>query len=304
MAPAISIRKAVIPAAGLGTRMFSVSKVVPKELLPVGGKPLIQRAIEEAVASGVEEVVVVIRPGKSLLESFLSADQKWMPSRSHQGEEADPLAPDAFSSPVRITLVQQAQPRGLGDALLCARPAVGNEMFGLVLPDAVIDAPRPALAQLTAAFREQPGAYVATQSVEPSDVSRFGMLVLDSTADAARTGEVFRVRSIVEKPEPGQSPSNFGVFGRYVLTPEIFAELDRLTETSDGEVQLSEALASYCQRHPLYAFRFKGSHYDAGDPLGYFQAVVEFALKDTDMGPMFRDYLAGIVERAPKQRSA
>ncbi|HXY08609.1 MAG TPA: sugar phosphate nucleotidyltransferase [Terriglobales bacterium] len=302
MDPFFPLRKVVIPAAGLGTRMLPVSEVVPKELLPVGGKPAIQYAIEEAIASGVAEVVVVTRPDKPWLVDFLTRDQK-APSRGFECQKKTE-ALDALFCQLRITLVEQPQPQGLGDALLCARPEIGDDTFGVILPDAIIDARLPVLAQLAVAFQEQPGSYVATQPVEPRDVHRFGMLALEPLHGAARAGSVFRVRSIVEKPSFTQTPSSFGVFGRYVFTGEIFSLLDEVAAGSCGEVQLSDALAKYCERYPLYAFCFDGRHYDVGDPSGYFRAVVDFTLKDKQIGPTFRDYLSGVLGSSPAERPA
>lgn len=165
----------------------------------------------------------------------------------------------------------------------------------MILPDAVIDASDPPLYQLIRAYMTLPGAFVATQPVEPRDFVRFGMLSLN-TADICGTTTPFRVLSIVEKPLAGEAPSNFGVFGRYLLTAEIFADLKHVAATAKGEIQLTDALAIYCQRHPVYALVFKGKHYDAGDPIGYFQAVVEFALKDSVVGPLVREYLTGLFD--------
>ena len=297
----VPIRKAVIPAAGLGTRMFPVSRVVPKELLPIGGKPLIQYAIDEAVASGIEEIVVVIGPRKSWLESFLNPDRESQSEPLSHGKKVDAESLDAFSSLARITIVQQSMPLGLGDALLCAQPTVGEEPFAVILPDALIDAPQPALAQLMAAYKERPAAFVATQRVEPCDFSRFGMLAVMPEKDLRVATAPFRVLSIVEKPRPTNAPSNFGVFGRYLLTPEIFADLKHVGTTIRGEVQLTDALAIYCRRHPLYGLVFTGKHYDAGHPLGYLQSVVDFALRNPETGPLLREHLAGLLNQEQRE---
>jgi len=301
MSSSTPIRKAVIPAAGLGTRMLPVSKVVPKELLPVGGKPLIQYAIEEAIASGIEEIVVVSGPRKSWLETFLKSYRELAVERRARGKQLELESLDSPSSLGHITVVQQPVPLGLGDAVLCTQSVIGREPFAVILPDAVIDAPVPVLAQLMAAYEEYPGAFVATKPVEPRDFAHFGMLSLKAGGDIRRTTAPFRVLSIVEKPQPKDAPSNFGVFGRYLLMPEIFADLKRVATTAGGEVQLSDALATYCQRDAMYALLFNGKHYDAGDPFGYFQAVVEFALKNAETGPMIREYLSELLSQEPQQ---
>jgi UTP--glucose-1-phosphate uridylyltransferase len=300
MSSATPIRKAVIPAAGLGTRMRPVSKVVPKELLPLGCKPIIQYAIEEAVASGIEEIVVVTGPRKSWLEKFLTEVPECLSTTGGTNKDVTGKSPEALSSRVRIDVVQQMKPLGLGDALLCAQPVVGEEPFAMILPDAVIDAPEPPLSQLIRAYMALPGAFVATQRVEPRDFARFGMLSVNTT-DIRGATIPFRVLSIVEKPLANEAPSDFGVFGRYLLTSEIFADLKQVAATAIGEIQLTDALAIYCQRNPVYALVFKGKHYDAGDPIGYFQAVVEFALKDSVVGPLVREYLTGLFDLIPQE---
>jgi UTP--glucose-1-phosphate uridylyltransferase len=298
----VPIRKAVIPAAGLGVRMLPVTKVLPKEMMPIGNKPLIQYAVEEAAASGIEEVVFVTAARRSLLECYFRQDAELERLLEERGRVRELQCLRALSSMVRILTVHQPAPRGLGDALLCARTAIGDEPFALILPDAIMDAPQPVIAQLAAAFRHRPGAYIATRSVAPRDVSRFGMLAVAPLDDSPRSDGALRVLSVVEKPKAEDAPSHYGVFGRYLLTPEIFDFLDSAAQDENGEVQLSGALARYCQKNPVYALCFEGRHYDAGSRFGYLQAALEFALKDPELGPAVRNWLT--LRTEPRARAA
>ncbi len=295
----IPIRKAVIPAAGLGTRMLPITKVLPKALMPIGNKPLIQYAVEEAAASGIDEVVLVTSPQKTMLEDYFRRDLTLERRLQERGREDAARLLRALSSLLHVAVVQQAEPRGLGDALLCARSALGNEPFALILPDAIIDAPQPVVAQLIAAFHRRPGSYIATRTVEPHDYARFGMLAVAPVEEAADPGGALQILSIVEKPSPENAPSNYGVFGRYLLTPEVFDDLEPLMPDKDGEIHLTEALSRHCRRNTLYALPFEGQHYDAGDPVGYLQAILHFALKDPETDLMLRSHMRAILERKP-----
>lgn len=275
----------------MGTRMLPVTKGLPKEMMPIGGKPLIQYAVEEAVASGIEEVVLITRDDKSVLDRYFARDPELEQFLQERGRQRELAGVRALSALVRITTVHQEAPRGLGDALRCARHAVGNQPFAVILPDALINATRPVLAQLLDVYRQHPGCYLATQPVDGQDVSRFGMLDVAAVEDGSAARRLFRVLGLVEKPLPGNAPSPYGVFGRYLLDPEVLDLLDHAAPDSNGEVQLSEALASYCRQKTLYALCFAGRHYDAGDKLGYLQAVVDFALTDPEVGSAFQTYL-------------
>ena len=286
------IRKAVIPVAGFGTRMLPLTKALPKEMMPICNKPIIQYAVEEAAASGIEEVILITRADKSILESYFVPNPDLERFLEDRGREQELRLVRDLSSLVRISTVRQPSPRGLGDALRWARSAVGDETFAVILPDAVVDAHPPVLAQLMAAYHLHPGCWVATQPVEPADVSRFGMLEVTSLENASFPGRLFRVSSMIEKPRTGEAPSNYGVFGRYLLRPEIFDFLDSAQADAKGEIQLTDALAEYCQRAPLYALRFEGMHYDAGDRSGYLQVMLHFALKDAELGAAVHRLLA------------
>jgi UTP--glucose-1-phosphate uridylyltransferase len=284
-------RKVVIPAAGLGTRMLPVTKVVSKEMLPICGKPLIQYAVEEAAASGLEEVILVIRPPHSqVADYFAPAPQlEALLAERHRRRELQTVR--ALSSLIRISVVPQAVQRGLGDAVLCARDAVGNEPFALFLPDAVIDSRRPVLAQLISAYLRTPGYFVATQPVGMAETSRFGILAL-SESGKRLSSRTLRVSGMVEKPQPRKAPSRFGVFGRYLLGPEIFDVLDATPTDGNGEVQLTDALAECCRKLPFYALHFEGTHFDTGNKTGYLEAILHFSSKDPELAATLRASLA------------
>jgi len=258
--------------------MLPFTKAVPKEMLPIGNKPLIQYAVEEAAASGIEEIILVTRGDKPALERHFATDPTLEEILGRQGRKQELDAVRSLSKLAKITSVRQDSPRGLGDALLCARPFVDGQPFAVILPDAIISAAQPALSQLIAAYSRRPASYVATQSVEPEDVVRFGMLAVDMKEDSASPG-VLRVRGVVEKPTQGDAPSHYGVFGRYLFEPEIFDFLDCVANPGREEARLSDALTLLCRQRVLYALCFDGKHYDAGNKLGYLQAVVDFALE-------------------------
>jgi UTP--glucose-1-phosphate uridylyltransferase len=275
--------------------MLPITKVLPKEMMPIGNKPLIQYAVEEAAASGIEEVVLVTATRKSILEHYFRGDAELECLLEERGRNFELQSLHALSSLPRIFIVYQPAPRGLGDALLCARSAIGDEPFALILPDAIVDAPQPVIAQLMAAYRHRPGAYIATRRVTASDVPRFGMLAVAPLDGGSQSDGVFRVLSVVEKPKPEDAPSHYGVFGRYLLTPEIFDFLDSTEPDGNGEIQLSGALALYCRKNSVYALCFEGRHYDAGSRSGYLEAAMEFALKDPELAPAIRNCLAGTI---------
>jgi UTP--glucose-1-phosphate uridylyltransferase len=277
------IRKLVIPAAGLGTRFLPATKVVPKELLPIAGKPLIQLAVEEAAASGIETVILVISSGKGLLaEHFHPNPHLENLLRTRGNAQAAELL-HRLSELVEIRTVWQDSPLGLADAIRCARAPVGDEPFAVILPDALIDSDRPCIAQLMACYENHPGCVLATQSVEVADVGRFGILDLIPVHDPCCGGRVHRVVSLTERPSPKTTLSRFGIFGRYILEPEIFWCIDHTRAGYGGEFQLTDSLSLCSDRSPVYAYQFQGTHYDAGDKFGYLQASIAYGLKDPEI---------------------
>jgi len=272
--------------------MLPVTKSVPKEMLPVANKPLIQYAVEEAAASGIDEIILVTRIGSSVPEQYFSRDYELEQFLKDRGHDSDFEIVSGLSSLAHISAVRQELPKGLGDALLCARSAVGDEPFAVVLPDALVKADKPVLAQLMESYRTYPGSYVAARPVMPQDTVRFGMLGVVPVDKGCAPETLFRISTVVEKPLPGKAPSPYGVFGRYILEPEIFDYLEQTKPDGKGEVQLADALQLCCQERTVYALCFDGRHYDAGNKLEYLQAVLEFAMCDPDLGPAIREYLA------------
>lgn len=267
------VRTVVIPVAGLGTRMLPATKVVCKELLPVGRKPLIQYAVEEARASGIERVVFVCRAHDTRpLRHFQSNPELEQNLREHgRMKELEELA--AIGRGLSFFAVEQPEPRGLADAIRCAESVVGGEPFGVILPDALILGAKPCLAGLIRCRNRLGGAVVATRSVVPEEISRFGILEIDPEWHDPEQSSL-RVLGLVEKPQPEVAPSIYGVYGRYVLPPEIFSWIDRTKPSRAGEVQLTDTLHLFCQNQPVYGVFFEGEHYDAGSWSGFAQATI------------------------------
>jgi UTP--glucose-1-phosphate uridylyltransferase len=287
------IRKAVIPVAGLGTRFLPITKSVPKEMLAIAGKPLIQYAVEEAAASGLETVILVVGKGKRLLSEYFRESPALEDLLIRRGREAEAEALRRLPQLADIRTVWQDFPHGLAHAIGCARLQVGDEPFAVILPDALIDSAVPCTRQLIECHeRHQPGCVVATRLVDPCDVERFGILHVVPVHDPGFSGRVFRAISVTERPRPEQAKSRYGVFGRYILEPEIFDCIDRIGPGFGGELQLADALMRYSNQFPVLGFCFEGAHYDAGDKFGFLQASVEYALKDPAISDRLRRQLA------------
>jgi UTP--glucose-1-phosphate uridylyltransferase len=283
------IRKAVFPAAGLGTRFLPATKASPKEMLPLVDKPLIQYVIEEAVASGVESIIIVTGRGKTAIEDHFDISFELENLLRERGKDEMVEQARAVSELVRVSYVRQKQARGLGHAILQAKDFVEGEPFAVMLADDIVDAKVPALKQMLAIFEETGAPVLGTMSVAGEDISRFGVL----DAEEVRPG-VFRVRDMVEKPPFAEAPSDLAIIGRYILTPDIFDEIERTTPGAGGEIQITDAMRALLKKRPFYAVRFEGTRHDAGDKLGFLKATVEFALKRADLGPQFREYLRSL----------
>ncbi|HWY57335.1 MAG TPA: UTP--glucose-1-phosphate uridylyltransferase [Terriglobales bacterium] len=302
MTSASRIRKLVIPAAGLGTRFLPATKVVPKELLPIAGKPLIQFAVEEAAASGIETVILVISSGKGLLAEHFHRDPHLENLLRARGNPQGAELIRRLSKLAEIRTVWQDSPLGLADAIRCARAPLGDEPFAVILPDALIDADRPCIAQLMACYENHPGCVLATKTVESADVGRFGILDLVPVHDPCCGGRVLRVVSLTERPSPESASSRFGIFGRYILEPEIFSCIDHTRPGYGGEFQLTDSLSLCSDRSPVFAYRFEGTHYDAGDKFGYLQASLAYALKDPETAQRLLKYLSTFATLSPTER--
>ena len=273
----MSVRKAVIPAGGLGTRFLPATKVVPKELLPILDKPMIQYEVEEAVEAGIEEVIIVTSEGKDALERYFAADPDLESHLARSGATGLLERVRSTWSMARVSFVRQEQPMGLGHAVLTAREAVGDEPFVVMLPDDIIWHSESATQQMLRVFREHGGSVVAVEEVPMAAVSAYG--VVDSVPVAER---VYKVRGLVEKPAPEEAPSNLAIVGRYVFTPDIFDCLERTPPGAKGEIQLTDGMALLLERGPMYAYRFHGTRYDGGTPVGLLRASLEFGLRRED----------------------
>lgn len=283
------IRKAVFPAAGLGTRFLPATKASPKEMLPLVDKPLIQYVVEEAVAAGVESIIIVTGRGKSAIEDHfdISFELENMLRERGKGELVEEVR--SVSELARISYVRQKQALGLGHAILQAKDFVEGEPFAVMLADDIVDARVPALRQMLDIYEETGAPVLGTMSVAGEAISRFGVL----DAEEIRPG-VFRVRDMVEKPPFEEAPSDLAIIGRYILTPDIFAEIENTKPGAGGEIQITDAMRALLRKRDFYAVRFEGTRHDAGDKLGFLIATVEFALKRPDLGPQFREYLRSL----------
>jgi UTP--glucose-1-phosphate uridylyltransferase len=294
------VRKVVIPAAGLGTRLLPATKVVPKEMLPIAGRPLIQFSVEEAVASGADLVILVISEAKSLIAQHFSRDidLEALLARSGRAVEAEMIRRLAQMVEVR-TVVQEA-PLGLADAIAKTRPLIGAEPFAVILPDAIIDSVVPAIRQLKQCHERHPGCIIATQRVSPSEVDRFGILDVLALQDSNSDSRTFRVSSLTERPRRELATSDYGIFGRYILEPEIFNFIGSVQPGFAGELQLTDLLQLYSRKLPLYAYEFEGKHYDAGTKVGFLQATLAHSLKDSELTASLVEYIATLDSPRPE----
>jgi len=284
------IRTAVFPVAGRGTRFLPATKASPKEMLPVVDKPLIQYAVEEALAAGATRLVFITGASKRAIEDHFDSDAELEKMLDSQGKSdlADQLR-SVLPASATCIYIRQPAPLGLGHAVLCARPAVGHEPFFVHLADDLIDADVPCLQQMANVFAERQASVLGVEEVSPADTDKYG--IVDTRGD---TGKIARISAIVEKPKPAQAPSNQAVVGRYVLTPAVFDELEKIGQGAGGEIQLTDGIARLMQHEDIYAYRFSGKRYDCGSKLGYLQATVEYGLKHPQLGKAFRAYLQGM----------
>ena len=280
------IRKAVIPAAGLGTRFLPATKAQPKEMLPIVDKPAIQYIIEEAVQSGIEEILIITGRNKRAIEDHFDRAVELELTLKEQGKY-DLLGMIEELSAVTIHYVRQKEARGLGHAVLCAKQFVGQEPFAVLLGDDIIDSAVPCLKQLIDVYEDRPGSILGVQEVAPAKVSSYGIVKPELIKH-----HLYRAVDLVEKPTLNQAPSRLAVLGRYIIEPEIFSLLENTPPGSGGEIQLTDALRQLAVQKDVYAYHFEGRRYDIGDKQGYLEATVEFALKRADLREPFLRYLA------------
>jgi UTP--glucose-1-phosphate uridylyltransferase len=285
------IRKAVFPAGGLGTRFLPATKVIPKEMLALVDKPIIQYGVEEAIASGIEHIIIVTGRGKNAMEGHFAHSFELDAALKRRGKLELLAVLRDVSAMARISYVRQKEPLGLGHAVLCAKALVGDEPFAVILPDDVIDAETPCLKQIIGVFDERGGSVLATQTVEGPAISNYGVLAGSRDPHNER---IFNCTGMVEKPKFKDAPSKQAIVGRYVLTPRIFELLEKTAPGAIGEIQLTDGLKALVKEEKIFGYTFEGKRYDAGDKLGMLEATVEFALNRSDLGPQFRAYLKGL----------
>jgi UTP--glucose-1-phosphate uridylyltransferase len=288
------VRKAVFPAAGLGTRFLPATKAQPKEMLPVVDKPLIQYGVEEAMQSGVQNIIIVTGRGKSAIEDHFDVSFE-LEHLLETRNKRDLLATvRAISDMIDVSYVRQKEALGLGHAVLRAKELVGHEPFAVILSDDIIDGDTPCLRQLLDIYEFYNAPVVALMEVPRDSISSYGVVDAEPISHNGGKDRLYRIRNMVEKPRASEAPSNLAIIGRYVLTPEVFTSLDAVEPGSGGEIQLTDGLKHVLRSRPIYGYRFEGKRYDAGDKLGFLQATVEFALKRHDLGEAFRAYLKNL----------
>jgi UTP--glucose-1-phosphate uridylyltransferase len=283
------IRKAVFPAAGLGTRFLPATKASPKEMLPLVDKPLIQYVVEEAVASGVESVHIVTNRDKTTIEDHFDISFELEHVLRSRGKEKMFEQVRAVSEITRISYIRQREALGLGHAVLQARDYVGDEPFAVLLSDDIVDSEVPALKQMVDIYEKYDAPVIGTMRVEGEAISRFGVI----DADEVENG-VYKIKDMVEKPPFLEAPSDLAIIGRYILTPDIFEEIEKTKPGAGGEIQITDAMRSLLKKRPFYAVKLQGNRHDAGDKLGFLIATVEFALKRNDLAPEFVKYLKSL----------
>lgn len=286
----MKITKAVFPVAGMGTRFLPATKASPKEMLPLVDKPLIQYVVEEAVASGVMEMILVTGRGKNAIEDHFDKAVELENFLEEKGKNELLKVVRGISDMCDFCYIRQKEPLGLGHAILRAKDIVGAEPFAVLLGDDIIHTGgRPGIGQLMDVFEEKRASVIAVEGVPEESVSSYGVIDAEPVADG-----LYRIKGMVEKPPKEKAPSNLAIIGRYVLAPEIFGHLEKTKPDARGEIQLTTALNSMLEESPIYALEFEGSRYDAGDKLGFLKATVEFALRREDLGAKFREYLKNV----------
>lgn len=293
------VRKAVFPAAGLGTRFLPATKAQPKEMLPLVDKPLIQYGVEEAIQSGIQNVIIVTGRGKTAIEDHFDKSFELEHLLESRGKTDLLASVREITDPVDVAYIRQREALGLGHAVLRARAIVGNEPFAVVLSDDVIDAEIPALKQLLDVYEFFGAPVLALMEVPEDSISAYGVVDAEPVHHNGARDRLYRIRNLIEKPKPNEAPSNLAIIGRYVLTPEIFNSLEEVQPGSLGEIQLTDGLKHMLRNRPIYGYRFEGTRYDAGDKLGFLKATVEFALKRPDLGEPFREYLQNLMQCSP-----
>ncbi len=289
----MKVRKAIIPAAGLGTRFLPATKAQPKEMLPIVDKPTLQYIIEEAVASGIEEVLVIIGRNKNSIQDHFDKSVELELELEKNGKLELLEEVRHISSMVQIHYVRQIEPKGLGHAVLCAKSFIGNEPFAVLLGDDIVYAQKPCLGQMIEAYNEYKTSILGVQEVPPTEVNKYGIVDGKYIED-----RIYKVKDLVEKPAIEEAPSNIAILGRYIINPAIFEILENTKPGKGGEIQLTDALKELAKKEAMYAYVFEGRRYDVGDKQGYLEATVEYALRKPELKDGFLTYLKGIVAQS------
>jgi UTP--glucose-1-phosphate uridylyltransferase len=284
-----AITKAVFPAAGLGTRFLPATKASPKEMMPLVDKPLIQYVVEEAVASGIDEIVLITGRGKRAIEDHFDVAFELEEDLKAKGKHKLLSQVQLIADLVTFCYIRQKKALGLGHAVLTAKRIIGDEAFAVLLGDDIIDAEVPALKQMMDVYKKYPSTILAIQKVPKSQTQNYGIIDAKKIEDG-----VYLVKNLVEKPSPSEAPSDLAIIGRYILTPEIFTALEQTKPGKGGEIQLTDGLKLLMEKQPIYAFEFEGIRHDAGDKLGFLKATVQFGLKNKEFGNEFRSYLQNL----------
>lgn len=287
-----TIRKAVFPAAGLGTRFLPATKAQPKEMLVLVDKPVIQYGVEEAAQSGVSNIIIVTGRGKNAIEDHFDVNIELESFLEQRGKIAQLEEIRKITTAINVSYMRQGEPLGLGHAVLVTRNLVGDEPFAVILGDDVIDATPPALRQMIDVYERVRGPVLAVERVSPDDVSSYGIVAVDESETLG--GGVFRVKDLVEKPRRQDAPSNLAIIGRYILTPDIFPALEATSRDGTGEIQLTNGLRRLLRERPVYVYEIDGVRHDTGNKLGFLKALVYFALQRPDLAQPFRNYLESL----------
>ena len=289
------VRKAVFPAAGWGTRFLPVTKAQPKEMLPLVDKPVIQYAVEEAVAAGIEQVIIVTSSQKRAIEDHFDLNYELEHLLEEKGEIEKLRQVRHISDLAQVAYVRQKEQLGLGHAVLMAKDLIGHEPFAVILPDDVVIADRPCIGQLIHTYHQTHGSVVAVMEVPHEETRRYGVIRGEPLGESGDEERTYRVTELVEKPEPDRAPSNLAIIGRYVLTPKIFDKLEQTQRGANGEIQLTDAIEALMDEQSVYGYAFRGTRYDAGTTMGWLKASVEIALGRADLGDELREHLRSIV---------
>jgi UTP--glucose-1-phosphate uridylyltransferase len=281
----------VFPAGGLGTRFLPATKVIPKEMLALVDKPIIQYGVEEAIASGIEHVIIVTGRGKGTMEDHFDHSFELDATLERRGKTELLAVSRGVAAMAHISYVRQKEPLGLGHAVLCAKELVGDEPFAVILPDDVIEAETPCLKQIMDVFDDKGGSVLATMTIEGPEISAYGVLAGEQDPANPR---IYNCTGMVEKPKFEEAPSTQAIIGRYVLTPRVFELLEQTTPGAGGEIQLTDGIKALLKEEKVFGYTFEGKRFDAGDKFGMLQATVEFALKRPEFGDRFREYLKGL----------